>query len=193
VSFPVPSTPAGIVIVAVPPASTVAADSYPPPVTVTVPVGIAFPLPPLTTAVTVKGCVVVMLVAEGVTVTAGVILAGVVTVTIADPDALLYVVVLPVSGVYTTVSVSAPVPSIPAGIAIVAAPPVSAVAAEPYPPPVSVTVPVGTGLPLPPATTTATDKLCAVVIFVAAGVTATVGVIFAAAVTVTTADPAPLL
>jgi hypothetical protein len=99
VSFPVPSTPAGIVIVAVPPTSCVAADSYPPPVTVTVPVGVALPLPPLTTAVTVKACVVVILVADGVTVTAGVFLVGVVTVTTAEPVALLYVVELDVSGV----------------------------------------------------------------------------------------------
>jgi hypothetical protein len=89
VSLPVPSTPAGIVMVAVPPTSNVAADSYPPPVSVTVPVGTGLPLPPLTTAVTVKACVVVMLVADGVTATAGVFLVGVVTVTTAAPVAPL--------------------------------------------------------------------------------------------------------
>jgi hypothetical protein len=99
VSFPVPSTPAGIAIVAVPPLSAVAADSYPPPVSVTVPVGAGLPLPPLTTAVTVSACVVVMLIADGVTATPGVIFAGVVTVTTAAPVALLYVVELEVSGV----------------------------------------------------------------------------------------------
>jgi hypothetical protein len=76
---------------------------------------------------------------------------------------------------------------------IVAVPPVSVVAAELYPPPVSVTVPVGTGLPLPPATTTVTERLCVVVRFAADGVTATVGVIFAGVVTVTSADPVALL
>jgi hypothetical protein len=48
-------------------------------------------------------------------------------------------------------------------------------------------------LALPPATTTPTDKLCVVVIFAADGVSATVGVIFAGVVTVTSADPVALL
>jgi hypothetical protein len=37
---------------------------------------VGFPLPPLTATVTVKGCAVVMLAADGVTVTVGVISAG---------------------------------------------------------------------------------------------------------------------
>jgi hypothetical protein len=44
---------------------------------------------PLTPIVTVSDCVVVMLVGEGVTVTAGVVFAGVVTMTVFVPVALL--------------------------------------------------------------------------------------------------------
>ena len=47
------------------------------------------PLPPLTAIVTVNPCAVVMLVEDGVTVTVGIDLAGAVTVTELDPDALL--------------------------------------------------------------------------------------------------------
>jgi hypothetical protein len=47
------------------------------------------PVPPLTATVTVKACAVVMLAGVGVTVTVGVVFAGVVTVTGLDPDALL--------------------------------------------------------------------------------------------------------
>jgi hypothetical protein len=78
-----------MLIVAPPPLSVVAAEVYPPPVRATEPVGVGFPLPPLTTRVTERPCVVVMLVADGVTVTVGVINAGVVTATGAAPVALL--------------------------------------------------------------------------------------------------------
>jgi hypothetical protein len=40
------------------------------------PVGVGLPLPPLTPTVTVRGCAVVMLDDDGVTVTVGVILAA---------------------------------------------------------------------------------------------------------------------
>jgi hypothetical protein len=43
-------------------------------VSVTEPVGVGLPFPPLTTAVTVNACAVVMLDRDGVTETAGVIL-----------------------------------------------------------------------------------------------------------------------
>ena len=43
---------------------------------VTVPVGVGLPAPPLTTTVTVRGCAVVMLVADGVTVSVGVVSGG---------------------------------------------------------------------------------------------------------------------
>jgi hypothetical protein len=69
--------------------SVVAGEVYPPPVRITEPVGVGLPVPPFTETVTVSGCAVVMLDAEGVTVTVGVVLAGVVTVTVADPEALL--------------------------------------------------------------------------------------------------------
>jgi hypothetical protein len=47
------------------------------------------PLPPLTVTFTDSACVVVMLDGDGVTVNTGVILAGVVTVTVFDPVAVL--------------------------------------------------------------------------------------------------------
>ena len=47
------------------------------------------PVPPLTATVTVKGCAVVMLDADGVTVNVGVVFAAAVTVTEFDPVALL--------------------------------------------------------------------------------------------------------
>jgi hypothetical protein len=134
-----------------------------------------------------------MLVEEGITVTVGVTFAGVVTTTAAEPVPLLYVVELAVSGVYVTVSVSLPVASDPAGILIVAAPPLSVAAGAVYPPPLSVTVPVGVGFPLPPATATVTVKACVVVMLAAEGVTVTPGVSLAGVVTVTTAAPVALL
>ena len=130
---------------------------------------------------------------DGVTVTAGVIFAGVVTVTGAAPEAVVYVVELDVSGVYVAVRVSAPVASEPAGILIVAVPLLSAVATEVKPPPLSTTVPVGVGLPLPPLTATVTERLCVVAMLDADGDTVTAGIVFGDGVTVTEAAPeAPL-
>jgi hypothetical protein len=88
-----------MLIVALPLLKVIAAEVYPPPVNVTDPVGVGLPLPPFTETVTVRGCAVVMLDVDGVTVTVGVVLAGVVTVTVADPEALLYVEELDESGV----------------------------------------------------------------------------------------------
>jgi hypothetical protein len=50
--------------------------------------------------------------------------------------------------------------------------------------------PVGIGLPLPPLTATVADSVCAVVMLDGLGVTVTVGVIFAGAVTIT--EPVPV-
>jgi hypothetical protein len=83
-------------IVAPPLVSIVAADVYPPPVSVTEPVAVGAPIPPFTATVTVVPCTVVMLDGDGVTVTVGVTF---VTVTEFVPDALLYVGELAASGV----------------------------------------------------------------------------------------------
>jgi hypothetical protein len=56
---------------------------------VTVPLGVGLLPPPLTATVTLRGCSVVILNADGVTVTVGVVLGGNVTVTEVDPDAEL--------------------------------------------------------------------------------------------------------
>ena len=64
------SDPAGMLIVALPPVRAVAAEVYPPELSVTEPVGVGVPA---TVTVTVSGCAVVMLDAEGVTVTGGVL------------------------------------------------------------------------------------------------------------------------
>jgi hypothetical protein len=64
-----------------------------------VPVGIGLPLPPLTAIVTDNPCAVVILDASGVTVTVGVVFAATVTITEAEPEALLYVEELDESGV----------------------------------------------------------------------------------------------
>jgi hypothetical protein len=193
VSLPVASDPAGILIVAAPPLSVAAGAVYPPPLSVTVPVGVGLPLPPATPRVTVKICVVVMLAADGVTVTVGVTFAGAVTVTGADPVPPAYVAAPAVSGVYVAVSVSVPVASAPAGIVSISAPLLSAVAADVYPPPLSTTVPVGVGLPLPPFTATVTVRLCAVVTVDADGVTVTAGIVFVGEFTVTVPAPDALL
>jgi hypothetical protein len=52
-------------------------------------VGVGLPLPPFTPAVTDKLCVVLIVVAEGATATAGVNVARVVTATEAEPTAPL--------------------------------------------------------------------------------------------------------
>jgi hypothetical protein len=58
-------------IVALPEVSVVAVEVYAPLVNVTEPVGVALPEVPLTATVTESDCAVVMLDAEGVTVTVG--------------------------------------------------------------------------------------------------------------------------
>ena len=133
------------------------------------------PLPPLTPIVTVSDCAVVMLAGDGDTVTVGVVFAGVVTVTVFDPVAPLYVDELAESGVYVAVSVSVLAASDPAGTVIMALPLTRIVAAEVYVPLLRVTDPVGVGLPLPPLTATVTVNACAVVMLVGEGVTVTVG------------------
>jgi hypothetical protein len=60
---------------------------------------VGLPLLPLTAAVTVNACAVVMLDADGVTVTVGVIFGGTVTVTKLVPVAMLYMDELLESGV----------------------------------------------------------------------------------------------
>jgi predicted RecA/RadA family phage recombinase len=50
---------------------------------------VGLPVPPLTATVTVNACTVVMLDADGVTVTVGVVFAGLVTATEVDPVAVL--------------------------------------------------------------------------------------------------------
>ena len=55
---------------------------------VTEPVGVGLPVPPATATVTVSGCAVAILNADGFTVTVGALIAGV-TVTADLPDALL--------------------------------------------------------------------------------------------------------
>lgn len=58
-------------------------------VRVTEPVGAGLPVPVMTATVTVRACAVVMLDEPGVTVTVGVIFAGLVTATGVNPVALL--------------------------------------------------------------------------------------------------------
>ena len=79
--------PAGIPKIAAPPLRVIAPELYPPLVSVTEPVGVE--LPPLTATETDRACVVVMFDEDGVTVTVGVVFAGVLTVTEAEPVALL--------------------------------------------------------------------------------------------------------
>lgn len=87
--------PAGMLIVVLPPLKLAAAEVKVPLLRTTEPVGVGVPL---TATVTDKACVVVMLDADGATETEGVVLAGVVTVTVADPVALLKVEELVASG-----------------------------------------------------------------------------------------------
>jgi hypothetical protein len=89
VSLPVASDPAETLMVAPPLLRVAAADVYVPLVSVTEPVGVGFPVPPLTATATVSACAVVMLDADGVTVNVGVVFAAAVTVTEFDPVALL--------------------------------------------------------------------------------------------------------
>jgi hypothetical protein len=64
-----------------------AADVYPAPISTTDPVGV--PVPPLTVTLTVRACVVLMLTADGVAVTVGVVFVAEVTASIAAPLAPL--------------------------------------------------------------------------------------------------------
>jgi hypothetical protein len=66
-----------MLIVALPLDSAAADEANPPPESVTEPVGVTFPVVPLTVIVTVRACAVVVLVADGVTVTVGVVTGGV--------------------------------------------------------------------------------------------------------------------
>ena len=75
-SVPAANELAGMLMVALPALSVVAAEVYVPLVRVTEPVGVGLPLPPLTVTFTANGCVVVMLVGDGVTVNVGVNLAA---------------------------------------------------------------------------------------------------------------------
>src|ERR1035438_2599308 len=99
VSAPTARAPTGMLIVAAPPASGVAAEAYVPLVRITEPVGVALPNPPLTVMVIGKAVVETMLPADGVTVIVGVIGATPTTVTGAVWDALLKVGELAASGV----------------------------------------------------------------------------------------------
>ena len=73
VSLPGARDPAGMLNIALPLESVVPTEVYPPPDNTTDPVGVGFPLPPLSETVTVIGWAVVMLDDEGVTVTTGVV------------------------------------------------------------------------------------------------------------------------
>jgi hypothetical protein len=84
---------------------------------------------------------------------------------------------LAASGVYSAVSVSEPTASEPAGMFMVAVPPLSVAAPELYPPPVMVTLPVAAGVPVPPLTPTVTESAWGVVMLDNEGVTVTVGVV----------------
>ena len=80
VSIAVASEPPGTVIVALPLLSVVAAEVYVALVSVTEPVGLGLPDPPLTVTVTIVDCAEVILAGEGVTVT-----VGAVVVVVAQP------------------------------------------------------------------------------------------------------------
>jgi hypothetical protein len=89
VSFPTLKLFAGTVKVYLPPESVPADEVNPPPDSVADPVGTGLSMPPLMATIAVNSCAVVMLVAEGDTVTVAVIFACV-TVTVGDvPVALL--------------------------------------------------------------------------------------------------------
>lgn len=154
-------------------------------VRITSPVGTGLPLPALTVTATVIACAVVMLVADGVTVRAGVTRA---TLTVPSPVAALKMGELVASGVYVANSPTLPGPSDSAGMLIVALPALSSVAADVYPPPVRTTDPVGVGLPLAAETVIVTPSACVVVMLEVEGVTVTTGVV-GAFVTVTELAP----
>src|ERR1019366_9932637 len=81
VSAPTASAPAGMLIVATPLVSGVAAEAYVPLVRITEPVGVALPAPPLTVIVIGNADVETMLLEDGMTVIVGVMSATPMTVT----------------------------------------------------------------------------------------------------------------
>ena len=76
-SVPVVSAPAGMLMIAPPLDSVEAEEEYPPPDSMTEPVGVAFPAVPLTVIVTVRASAVVMLVTDGVAEMVGVVTVGI--------------------------------------------------------------------------------------------------------------------
>jgi hypothetical protein len=88
VLLPTESAPAATLKVAEPVAS-VFSVLYVPLVSVTDPVGVGLPLPPLTETVTVKACAVVMLDEDGVTTTVGVVFTRVTVTAEDEPVAVL--------------------------------------------------------------------------------------------------------
>src|ERR1019366_2216081 len=81
VSAPTARAPAGMLIVALPPAIDVAGETYVPLTRVTEPVGVALPAPPLTVIVIGNADVETMLLEDGMTVIVGVMSATPMTVT----------------------------------------------------------------------------------------------------------------
>jgi hypothetical protein len=69
---PLASDPAGMLIVAMPPLRVAAADVKLPLLSITEPVGVGLPVPPLTATLTDNDWAVVMVVEDGVTVIVGV-------------------------------------------------------------------------------------------------------------------------
>ena len=89
VSLPVLSDPAETLNATLPAVSTFAPEATPPPLSVTVPVGVGWRAPPPTVTTTERDCAEVMLEAEGATVIVGVALAAAVTATETEPVAPL--------------------------------------------------------------------------------------------------------
>ena len=118
-----------------------------------------------------------IVVAAAVAITVDALFIAAVTVMDVVPVAALYSEELILSGAYATVSTSVPAVSEPAGMLIVATPPLSVTAVDAKPPPVSVTEPVGVALPLFPLTAIATVMPWAVVMVVADGVIVTSGAV----------------
>jgi hypothetical protein len=90
---------------------------------------VGVPADPETETVTLRLCAVVTLEVAGVTVTDGVA-TGLVTVSKAEPVAVKYFELLPLSGVKEAVSISEPTASEPAAIVTVVVPALSTVEEE---------------------------------------------------------------
>src|ERR1035441_1080099 len=99
VSAPTARAPTGMLIVALLPAIDVAGETYVPLTRVTEPVGVALPAPPSTVIETGKADVETMLLADGVTVTAGVMRGTAVTFSEVIWETLLKFEELAASGV----------------------------------------------------------------------------------------------